>query len=423
MLPSVYNCFYQGSGDTTLVAPFIFAIVVLGGVSLLSWPASRLRARTVLATSTLIGAHALVILTGLLTRVCHELFSLVSGDWVRRISGRWLSYSIMAVSRRSYTATLQMHRVALDVYNRVGNRVSGTPAVLWDRRSVARTKNGHLNRQPLADTDLISGDPVQERGDNRPPMKIRRLFYLPHAGGGAWSAGIVKSALSAFVEVCGIDLPGRGSRRGQPCLTRMSELVPVLSRDIEARACGEPYALLGHSMGALLSFEIARGLRASGASLPSILFIVASGPPQARTKRSKLLTLSDESLWSDLARKGAIATELLHDQELRRFLVPLIRADLEVCEEYNYIAETPLDVPISVLTGVDDIDCPFHAVEQWRQQTTSSFTLRRFPGGHFFLASALPDVARAIIYDLSRLSPPFAVSSDYGQRQDEGQLS
>ncbi|MGO4426473.1 thioesterase II family protein, partial [Streptomyces sp. MCAF7] len=159
-----------------------------------------------------------------------------------------------------------------------------------------------------------------------------RLFVFPHAGAGA-SAYRLAAYLPDTVEVCTVQLPGRENRFAEPALTSLDDAVTVLAPLI-ADHTDLPYAFFGHSMGSLIAFETARRLRALGARLPDRLFLSGMRAP-GLPDRDPRHTLPDDKLLATSEFGGV-------DAELQELLLPLLRADLTLCETYTHRAEAPL---------------------------------------------------------------------------------
>jgi medium-chain acyl-[acyl-carrier-protein] hydrolase len=229
-----------------------------------------------------------------------------------------------------------------------------------------------------------------------------RLFCFPYAGGGAamyhtWAAALPN------VEVCPIQLPGRESRVREPALTRMSLLVEALIIAMRPYLL-TPFAFCGHSMGALISFELARRLIRDGQQGPRHLFIAARRAPQLRDDRPLLHTQPEPAFVEQVSiRYGALPKLIVDDPELMRLFMPTLRADLAVCETYEYQDGDPLDCPISVFGGWQDNGASRADLDAWRLQTTAQFSLRMFAGNQFFIKSAKAELLRAITDDLTRI--------------------
>jgi medium-chain acyl-[acyl-carrier-protein] hydrolase len=241
-------------------------------------------------------------------------------------------------------------------------------------------------------------------GRRRPVPDARlRLFCFPYAGGTAQIYRQWPDYLPTDVEVCAIQLPGRGSRLHQPAFTRLTALVEPLTEAI-AQHLDKPFAFFGHSMGALISFEVARRLRASGRREPEALFVSGRRAPHIEEPEPVTYNLPDAELSEELRRLNGTPGEVLEHPELLQLMLPILRADFEVCQTYSYTSEPPLDYPVWTLGGMQDEDVPFEHLEAWRDQTTSQFKLLKFPGDHFFLHSSQSLLLRTISGELRRIA-------------------
>lgn len=230
------------------------------------------------------------------------------------------------------------------------------------------------------------------------PHALLRLFCFPYAGGGTsafrgWASKVPQ------VEVCPIQLPGREARLAEPPLTRLSLLAETLAPAIAAFQ-DIPYAFFGHSLGALISFEVARQLRRLGQRQP--VHLIASGrmAPQIKDEKPSRHILTDDALLEELRHLEGTPSLILEDPELVQFFLPIIRADFEICETYLYSPEPPLDCPISAFGGEGDDRVHLEGLAAWELQTRDRFALRMFPGNHFFLRDCESSLLRVIIQDL-----------------------
>jgi medium-chain acyl-[acyl-carrier-protein] hydrolase len=216
------------------------------------------------------------------------------------------------------------------------------------------------------------------------PQACVRLFCFPYAGGSAsifrtWSGG-----LPAEIEVCPVQLPGRGSRLMEPPYTRLSRLVQTLSRVLHPYM-DVPFAFFGHSMGALLCFELARQLRRLYGLNPLHLFVSGHRAPQIPDPDPPIHQLPDDEFMEELHCLNGTPEDVLQNALLMQLMLPALRADFEMCEAYMYTIEAPLGCPISAFGGLQDQNILRSDLEAWRDQTSVSFKLRMFPGDHFFL--------------------------------------
>jgi medium-chain acyl-[acyl-carrier-protein] hydrolase len=233
------------------------------------------------------------------------------------------------------------------------------------------------------------------------PQARLRLFCFPYAGGGvsifrAWSDG-----LPADVEVCPVQLPGRGTRLTEPPFTQLSRLVQALAEALFP-LLDKPFAFFGHSLGALVSFELARQLRRQhGVGVqPVHLFVSADRAPQIPYRDLPIHSLPEGQFLVELRRLKGTPREALEDEELMQSMLPVLRADFAVYETYVFSTEPPLNCPISTYGGLQDHKVSRGDLEAWRDQTSVSFSLRMFPGDHFFLNTTQPVLLRVLSQEL-----------------------
>jgi len=151
----------------------------------------------------------------------------------------------------------------------------------------------------------------------------------------------------------------------------------------------KPFAFFGHSLGALVSFELTRRLRREYGVHPVRLFVSAGRAPQIPRRGPPIHALPEEELLAELRRLNGMPGELMEHEELMEIMLPLLRADFAVYETYVYTNEPPLNCPISAFGGIQDHRVKDSDLEAWRAQTNVSFSLRMFPGDHFFLKQPL----------------------------------
>jgi surfactin synthase thioesterase subunit len=229
----------------------------------------------------------------------------------------------------------------------------------------------------------------------RVPSRQIRLFCFPYAGASASAYRTWPERLPAGVEVWAAQLPGRGPRLRERPLTRPEPLLAALEAAL-APHLGEPFALFGHSMGALIAFELCRRLRGRGRPLPAHLFVSGRAPPNHDRSSAPVRSLSDAQLIARLRRYGGTPAPVLENEELLELLLPAIRADFELLDAWRHVPEPPLAVPLTVLGGTDDPLTPPESLEGWREQTSGEWALHSVPGGHFFVHTEEAAVLRVI---------------------------
>jgi surfactin synthase thioesterase subunit len=225
-----------------------------------------------------------------------------------------------------------------------------------------------------------------------------RLFCFPYAGGGAAAFRGWGDALPREVEVCAVRFPGRESRIGEPAHRRMAALIDDLGPSI-APLLDRPFAFYGHSMGALVAFELTRWLRATCGASPSRLFLAAFRAPQLPNPHIKIYHLPDEVLKAVLRTDGT-PQRILDNDELMKAMLPTLRADFELCDTYRYETDKPLDCPLTIFAGQDDERVNPSDLDGWMTHTSSAYRFVMVPGGHFFLHSAQSTLIDSISLDL-----------------------
>ena len=219
------------------------------------------------------------------------------------------------------------------------------------------------------------------------PQASLRLFCFPYAGGGATIYHSWPASLPPTVEVCGIQLPGRGSRLKEKPYTRASPLIESLAVEM-APYLDRPFAFFGHSLGAMISFELAHRLRGERGLEPAHLFVSGRRAPQLPKPDRDIYQLPEPEFIEQLRRLNGTPREVLEHPELMGVMIPSLRADFEMSETYVYSARPPLRCPITALGGLEDEEVTRPDLEAWRAQTSGPFSLRLLPGDHFFLHSS-----------------------------------
>jgi medium-chain acyl-[acyl-carrier-protein] hydrolase len=179
----------------------------------------------------------------------------------------------------------------------------------------------------------------------------------------------------------------------------MGPLVAALAANIDSYL-DRPFAFFGHSMGAVIAFELARELRRRSRPLPSILIASGARAPQFRRHHVPPPTPSRDAFLEELRRLDGIPGELLGDPSLLRAILPALEADAALYRNYIYAEDLPLSLPVRAYGGADDPNVRREHLEGWAEQTTESFVVRVFAGGHFYLTSAREPFLQALETDL-----------------------
>jgi medium-chain acyl-[acyl-carrier-protein] hydrolase len=181
--------------------------------------------------------------------------------------------------------------------------------------------------------------------------------------------------------------------------TQLSPLVQALAQAL-VPLLDKPFAFFGHSLGALVGFELARHLRRQSGVQPVRLFISADRAPQIPHRDRPIHALPDVEFLAELRRLNGIPGKVLEEAELMQIMLPILRADLAVYETYVYATEPPLNCPISTFGGLQDHRVSRGDLEAWRDQTSVSFSLRMFPGDHFFWNTTQPLLLQVLSQEL-----------------------
>lgn len=226
-----------------------------------------------------------------------------------------------------------------------------------------------------------------------------RLFCFPYAGGSATVFRTWSDVLPPDIEVQAVQLPGREWRIKEEPFRSVFPLAQELATVLKDRF-DVPFAFFGHSLGALISFELARELRRRGESLPERLFLSAHRAPHVPKDLPNIHAGPDEEFFEGLRRLAGTPSELLENEDLMELVLPTLRADFAMAETYVCPPEPPLACPMSVFGGLSDEWTERHKLEPWAEYTTGEFKLRMVPGGHFFVEEARDLILRGVFHDL-----------------------
>jgi medium-chain acyl-[acyl-carrier-protein] hydrolase len=233
------------------------------------------------------------------------------------------------------------------------------------------------------------------------PKAKTRLICFPCAGRGASLYRTWPGHLGKDVEVCAIQPPGRENRIGDPPLTRFQDLLSVLAEVLQPFLDRE-YAIFGHSLGALIGFEVARRIREIKGITPIHLFASAQHAPQIPDPMPPISMLPDVAFLTAVQQRyDGIPHEVLREPEVLSLLLPMLRADFQILEDYSYHPEHPLACGITALGGLEDTVTSPEQLSAWGLQTQGVFRFQMFPGDHFFVQSAEKEVLDCLSSELS----------------------
>lgn len=234
----------------------------------------------------------------------------------------------------------------------------------------------------------------------RNPQAALGLLCFPFAGGGASAFRTWPDALPSSVELLAIEPPGRESRAKEPLVRDLNLFVAALA-DAIGEELAPPFAILGHSLGALVGFAFARELRRRGLPGPVHLFASGRRAPQI-AERSAIHELPDAEFTRWLRALGGVPDAVFEEPELLAYFFPILRADVEL-NTVVVSTDEPLDCPITALRGADDDRVTPEQLDAWRAQTRGAFDREDFPGGHFYIQSARSQFLDSLSRRLARL--------------------
>lgn len=223
-----------------------------------------------------------------------------------------------------------------------------------------------------------------------------RLFIFPYAGGAPSSFNKWAADFPNEIEVSIVHYPGRGSRFNEPPIKELFVLVEEISNAIQVDL-DKPFFFFGHSLGAVLAFEVARRITPQ----PQILFVSACGAPHVPNPNHPIHDLSDAEFIRSLQDLNGLPAEVVSNAELMELLLPVLRADFEAIENYQYASsEHRLECPIIAFGGADDSHVDHVRLDAWEYHTNNSFRSKIFSGDHFFINTARRSVVDSIVTEI-----------------------
>lgn len=226
------------------------------------------------------------------------------------------------------------------------------------------------------------------------PMQPISLYCLPYAGGNAFFYRPFAQFCPAHVQVCPLELPGRGRRSREALCVSMEALADDLFQ-LLAPACGQGrYALFGHSMGAILAYLVAQRIASAGLTLPETLFLSGAAAPMAANTSARHL-LPRDAFFEMLRELGGCPQEVLNEPALLDYFEPILRADFQAVDTWRPRAYVPLPVPFVVLGGNQDAVAE-NDLLAWQNRTHAGVQMHQFEGGHFFIQHHWPQIAALV---------------------------
>jgi medium-chain acyl-[acyl-carrier-protein] hydrolase len=240
-----------------------------------------------------------------------------------------------------------------------------------------------------------------ERRVGKAPARFR-LFCFPYAGGSAAIFRDWADEMALNLEVCAIQLPGRERRHGEPALRRSDQaveiLVPILRPYLDM-----PFVMFGHSMGAVLAYEVTRGILTAATMEPRALVVSAHHAPQLPSRKRNLHDLPRDQLLAEVRALNGTPAEVFEHEDLVELVLPMLRSDLELVESYTEPAGPVLSCPVIAIGGTGDPDILPEDLAAWRSVTAGPFKSMLFQGDHFFINSARASFLRTMRQEFALL--------------------
>ncbi|NLL73989.1 MAG: thioesterase [Clostridiales bacterium] len=227
-------------------------------------------------------------------------------------------------------------------------------------------------------------------------MNRKKVFLLPYAGGSSIVYYKLTKLLSDDLEAVSVELAGRGMRINESLYHNIDEAAEDIAEFIGENIEDSQYGIFGHSMGALLAFEVYYKLKERKVPLPGHIFFSGRSAPHIKHRRIYVERYSDHLFLDLVSLYGGLPKEMYDDQIKEKFL-PILRADFKMIDEYEYIDKMiKIHCDISVLYGEKDFSVDNKAVEEWDKHTNGKAHIYCFPGNHFYLNDEYDNIAKII---------------------------
>ncbi|KUJ64430.1 oleoyl-ACP hydrolase [Streptomyces albus subsp. albus] len=222
-----------------------------------------------------------------------------------------------------------------------------------------------------------------------------QLVCFPYAGGSASYYFPLAKALAPGIEVAAVQYPGRQERYREPCIDDIAALADAVYPAVRELA-DRPLALFGHSMGAVLAFEVALRLEERAGVKPEVLFTSGRRAPSRHRAEDNVYQRDDAGVIAEMRALEGTDSAVLQDPELMRLVLPALRSDYRAIETYRGAPDAAVSCPMVTLTGDADPKVGVDEARDWERHTTGDFDFRVLPGGHFFLNDHLPAIIEVI---------------------------
>jgi medium-chain acyl-[acyl-carrier-protein] hydrolase len=242
-----------------------------------------------------------------------------------------------------------------------------------------------------------------------------RLFCFPYAGASSVVYHNWAKSLPEFVDVIPVQLPGRGMRLHTAPLTRMDRLTEQLS-PVLAEFLDRPFYFFGHSMGALIAFELAHALRMRYGVEPEALFVSGREPPSVPERETHIHRLPKDEFVAHLRLLNGTHPDLLENEEILELILPVLRADFELVHTYSFKRGVKLACPIRAFGGSQDPEANEEIIRQWQDFTSGPFSMEIIEGDHFFIHQRKDQLLDSLSRALMNLRSPLVSQMEFKQQ-------
>lgn len=223
-----------------------------------------------------------------------------------------------------------------------------------------------------------------------------KIFCLPYAGGSAVTYHKWKKYINPLIKVEPIELKGRGRRFFEVGYDTLEEAVEDIFGIVRNKIEDEQYAIYGHSMGSILAYELYHKIDSQNVIKPKHIFFSGHGAPNSEKKEKGIHLLPDEEFIKKIISLGGTPEEVINNRELRNLVIPIIRSDFRILDNYKYKdGRDKIHCDISVFNGKQD-DISMEAILKWKEHGDGNFNVYNFDGNHFFINNNVKDITKLI---------------------------
>ena len=232
-----------------------------------------------------------------------------------------------------------------------------------------------------------------------------RIFCFPYAGGDSREYYSWNKYLPEEIDLCPIQLPGRGTRFHEPLRDDLNDIIEELSYELTPMI-NSRFVFFGHSMGSMIAYELAANLYNNFNVLPLHLFVSGARAPHIPRRRKPIFNLPDDEFISELEKYDGTPKEIIENNEVMELVLPILRNDFKLVETYKHVNKIKLNCPLTAIGGIDDNEVTHEDISAWNEYTHHQFSLHKLPGGHFFIKQSQKMLLQLLskkLYDTIRL--------------------